>query len=88
MNTYDESIKAADAYTRRVEMRLPEINAQVAADFAAWTEHYLFTPVAKDISKPCRNRWGWCFTHMAKALPEGYTPPPVHGGQPGLRGLG
>ena len=21
---------------------------------AAWTEHYLFTPVAKDISKPCR----------------------------------
>ena len=28
MNTYDESIKAADAYTRRVEMRLPEINAK------------------------------------------------------------
>lgn len=75
MNTYDESIKAADAYTRRVEMRLPEINAQVAADYAAWTEHYLFAPRGQDISKPCRDRWGWCFTHMAKALPEGYTPP-------------
>lgn len=75
MNTYDESIKAADAYTRRVEMRSPEIKAQVAADYAAWTEHHLFTPVAKDISKPCRNRWGGALHAIRPRPSRGFSTP-------------
>ena len=79
MNTYEDAKALHEAMADRFETIAPELSALVSSQEAAryrdWVEHYLFAPRGQDISKPCRDRWGWCFTHMAKALPEGYTPP-------------
>ena len=77
--SYETAKAQAEAMAARFETIAHELSSLISSEeadrYRAWVEHYLFAPRGKDISEPCRDRWGWCFTHMAKALPEGYTPP-------------
>jgi hypothetical protein len=46
-----------------------ELSKAIAKHARQRLEHRLFAPTSKDVAKPCRVSYGWCFVHMAKELP-------------------
>jgi len=67
--SYEESKAQVEALGEYLMGKRDQFQKDAEAYVGQRFAHMMHSPSEKDLDKPCRESYGWCWVHMAKALP-------------------